>query len=61
MRLITLLQSQPTLPAGDIVTGSARAIKISVFSSTQPRPLVHHVRVEWAQPISPGPSGLVNL
>ncbi|GAB1312334.1 hypothetical protein MFIFM68171_02544 [Madurella fahalii] len=62
MRLITPLQSQPTLLAGDIATDSARTIKMSVFSSTlRPRPLIYRVRVEWAQSISPGPSGLVDL
>ncbi|GAB1317813.1 hypothetical protein MFIFM68171_08023 [Madurella fahalii] len=63
MRLITLLQSQAALLlAGDIATDSARTIKISVVSSTvQARPLVCRVRVEWSQPLSPDPSGLVDL
>lgn len=63
MRLITLLQSSSELLlTGDIATDAARTIKITVVNdAVQARPRVSRVRVEWAQPTVPDPTGLVDL
>ena len=61
MRFITLLHDQQVLAEGQSATDPARALTITVEDVLQARPMVCRVRVEWAQSLSPDPSGRFDL
>ncbi|MCC5667770.1 IPT/TIG domain-containing protein [Nostoc sp. CHAB 5784] len=62
MRFISLLHDSVVLKQGDVATDPARTLNISVVNdNVQASPLVCRVRVEWAQNLSPDPSGRFDL
>jgi hypothetical protein len=61
MRFITLLHDQKVMAEDELASDPARALTITVEDVLQARPMVCRVRVEWAQSLSPDPSGKFDL
>jgi len=63
IRLITLLQASPnTLATGEVAVDPLRTILITVTNdNVQASPRICRVKIEWAQPTLPTPSGTFDL